>query len=69
MTIGSTKVYIPPEYDEKIYEFDDKEIDTKMRDFITSNPDLQCLVRINCNFWLAEYAVVVNSSTNLVSKE
>ena len=38
MTIGTTQGYVPP--DENIYEFDEEEIETKMKDFITSNPNL-----------------------------
>ena len=40
MTIDTTQGYVPPEYDEEIYEFDAKEIETKVKDFITSNPNL-----------------------------
>ena len=40
MTIDTTQGYVSPEYDEKIYEFDEEEIETKMKDFITSNPNL-----------------------------
>ena len=47
MTIGTTQGYVTPEYHDKIYIFDEEEIETKMKDFITSNPNLQCLVRIN----------------------
>ena len=47
MTIDTTQGYVPPEYHEKIYEFDEEEIETKMKDCLFSNPNLQCLVRIN----------------------
>jgi hypothetical protein len=40
MTIGSTRGYFPPEYHEKIYEFDEEEIETKMKEFLSSNQNL-----------------------------
>ena len=69
MTIDTTQGYVSPEYDEKIYEFDEEEIETKMKDFITSNPNLQCLVRINNIKVNRMYTQVLKSSTNLISQE
>ena len=63
MTIDTTQGYVSPEYDEKIYEFDEEEIETKMKDFITTNPNQQCLVRINFKL-IPTDTLVVKSSTN-----
>ena len=63
MTIDTTQGYDSPEYQEQIYEFDEEDIETKMKDFITSNPNLQCLVRINFKVNPTE-TLVVKSSTN-----
>jgi hypothetical protein len=40
MTVDTAQGYVPPEYHEKIYEFDEEETETKMKDFITSNPNM-----------------------------
>ncbi len=48
MAIGKTKSDENiPEYHEKIYDFDRDDIETKLKDFILSHPNMQCLVSIN----------------------
>ena len=44
MTIDTTQGYVPP--DDKIYEFDLEDIETKLKEFIFSNPNLNCLIHI-----------------------
>ena len=39
MTTDTTQGYVPPEYHEKIYEFDVEEIETNMKAFLFSNPN------------------------------
>ena len=63
MTISTIQGYVTPDYHDKIYIFDEVEIETKLKDFITSNPNLQCLVRINFK-QIPAHTVVLKSSTN-----
>jgi hypothetical protein len=40
MRIDTAQGYVSPKYDEKIYEFHEEEIETKMKNFLSSNPNL-----------------------------
>ena len=40
MKTDTTLGYVPPEYHQKIYEFDEEDIETKMKNFLFSNPNL-----------------------------
>ena len=47
MAVSENEKHYIPDYHEKIYEFDEDQIETKMKDFILRNPNMQCLVLIN----------------------
>lgn len=44
MTTDASSLRDAPCYREKIEEFKSSEIDTKLKDFVFSNPNLNCLI-------------------------
>ncbi len=49
MTMDSISKSDFPNYKEKIYEFNEEDIKTIMRDFLFSNSNLNCLIMIRFN--------------------